>query len=365
MRHWMKLAASGLVCLVGLGGCATTSAYLNGGAGAPISAARPHMVAISDIERAVAAMPSSADDRVRLGRSYLASGRFASAESAFADALTLDPSLGAVMVTRALTQLAQGHDADARTSLKQARGRAPDADLGLALALAGQRADAIALLEASVRRSGGDVRVRQNLALVYGLEGRWADAAAMAARDVPADQIGDRLRRWIEIVQQGPRAADQLIALLGVTPAIDPGQPAALALAKPVPVPASPEPALVLAEPVIAPTNRAVAPSVRNAGFVVQLGAYRSAKRLETVWSGLGGRAHYLSGHVPVASNLKRGIDGATLHRLAIGGFDNRADAMRLCTRIRADGGACFVRTTACDLPMQWATAVPSADRKG
>lgn len=365
MKRWMRLAVSGLACLVGLGGCATTSPHLARGARPAISAARSDTTTVAATEQAVAEAPAAADRRARLGRSYLASGRFASAESAFGDALALDPSLARIRVMRALAQLAQGRDADARLSLAKLRDEAPDADLGLALALAGERARAIALLEAAIRQSGGDVRIRQNLGLIYGLEGRWADAAAMAARDVPADQLGERLRRWIQIVQRGPRAADQLIAILGVEPGVDPGQPARLALVEPkrsapVPVPVTE----AVPSPVI-PVRMAVAEPADVAGFVVQLGAYHSKRRLEAVWAGLDRHARMLSGRVPMASSLKRGIDGATLHRLAIGGFGSRSDAMRVCSRIRADGGECFVRAAADDRPMTWASSGATADPRG
>ncbi|MDB5685443.1 MAG: hypothetical protein JWR77_32 [Rhizorhabdus sp.] len=371
MKRCLTLVLSGLVCLTGLGGCTTMSGH-----SALISAPKPlHSSPVADAEQAVMRAPLAAEDRIRLGEVYFAAGRFASAEAAYADALALDPSLGRIQVKRALAQLAQGHDGDARASLDQARGHAPDADLGLAMAFAGKRAQAIALLEGAIRQSGGDVRVRQNLALAYGLAGRWSDAVTMAGRDVPADQIGDRVRRWASIVQRGPNAAEQLIAMLGVMPAEDPGQPAALALAMPAKVepvlaaveePASPPiiqmPKAPVAMASIVPAVRKPARAAAATGFVVQLGAYHSAKRLETAWSRLSGQATYLSSRMPVASKLPNRISDGVLHRLAIGGFDSRADASRICARIKAKGGDCFVRAAAGDRILQWAS---DGDRTG
>jgi len=271
------------------------------------------------------------------------------------------------MISRALAQLAQGHDADARASLEQARGRVAEADLGLALAFAGARAEAIGLLEGVIRQSGGDVRTRQNLALVYGLEGRWADAGHMAARDVPADLLGDRLRRWAQIVQRGPGAAAQVQAMLGVSAVIDPGQPAGLALARPARSDAAP--VMAAATPIVAPVARprpSLAKAPPSGDFVVQLGAYHASSRLETAWTRLSARAAYLSAYVPAASQVKNRIDGGVLHRLAIGGFGTRAAAARICARIKADGGDCFVRTSVGDRPLQWVSAAGrQGSRKG
>ena len=58
---------------------------------------------------------------------------------------------------------------------------------GLALALAGRAAEAIAVLEAAAREQGADATVRQNLALAHALAGDWTEARTIAAQDVPAE----------------------------------------------------------------------------------------------------------------------------------------------------------------------------------
>ena len=60
--------------------------------------------------------------RALLGRTYLAAGRFRSANTAFSDALTLDPSMSRVLVSRALTQIALGDSDGARITLAKAEG---------------------------------------------------------------------------------------------------------------------------------------------------------------------------------------------------------------------------------------------------
>jgi cell division septation protein DedD len=95
----------------------------------------------------------------------------------------------------------------------------------------------------------------------------------------------------------------------------------------------------------IAPTGR----------FVVQLGAYRSAGRVETAWRKLAASAAYLAPYGPAQSEIRLQVGRVSLYRLALSGFETRADAARICSRIRARGGKCFVRAAAGDHPMTWA----------
>jgi hypothetical protein len=43
-------------------------------------------------------------------------------------------------------------------------------------------------------------------------------------------------------------------------------------------------------------------------------------------------------------------------HRLSLAGFGTQAAAARTCASIKGKGGACFVRATSGDVPMQWAS---------
>lgn len=201
--------------------------------------------AVQDAEAATALLPNDAGMRALLGRSYLAAGRFRSAETAFSDALALDPALPRAAVSRALVQIALGHRDSARASLLKAEGIATDADIGLAEALLGDTEAARLRLDTAARAPGADARTRQNLGLALALEGRWTDAVAVAAQDVPADAMPQRLHRWAMIAQLRADPAMQVGAILGVMPAEDGGQPATLALVSP-PV----APVIVDSEPV-------------------------------------------------------------------------------------------------------------------
>jgi Flp pilus assembly protein TadD len=185
--------------------------------------------AISFGERAVEASPNDVGFRTLLGNIYFASGRFASAESAYRDSLSLNSNQPTIVLKLALVEIAQGKNDKALTLLEAARGALDAADHGLALALAGQPNEAIAMLEPAARQPGADSRVRQNLALAYAFAGDWTAARTVASQDVPADQLDARIQQWM-LLAKPAKASDQVAALIGVTPAVDPGQPVRLAL---------------------------------------------------------------------------------------------------------------------------------------
>ena len=224
--------------------------------------------AIDLAEKAVEASPSDATVRGLLANAYFAGGRFASAEAAYGDTLALSPAQPQVALKRALTQIAQGKNAEALSGLESARYFLDAADYGLAVALAGQPAEAIAVLEPAARAQGADSRVRQNLALAYALSGDWTAARTIAAQDLAPDQVDSRVQQWMSLAKP-VRASDQVAALVGITPAAsDPGQPVRLALnqdaakyaaaAAPQPEPQVVAAAPAYAEPVAAPAPEPV-----------------------------------------------------------------------------------------------------------
>lgn len=181
-------------------------------------------------ERAVENSPNSPTLRTVLGNAYFGAGRFASAEAAYRDSLALALNQPKLVLKLALVQIAQGKSGEALAFLNAARGALEPADYGLALALAGQPSEAVLVLEPAARLVGADARVRQNLALAYGLSGDWAAARTVAAQDLPSNQVDARVQQWMALANP-VRASDQVAALVGVTPApLDPGQPLRLAL---------------------------------------------------------------------------------------------------------------------------------------
>lgn len=90
--------------------------------------------------------------------------------------------------------------------------------------------------------------------------------------------------------------------------------------------------------------------SVSNGRFVVQLGAFATPGNAERAWSKLSSRFH-LGSYDPISGFTK--VSNVSLTRLAIS-FGTREDANRVCNRIKAGGGVCFVRAKEGDAPAQW-----------
>jgi Flp pilus assembly protein TadD len=212
--------------------------------------------AIDFAEKATEASPQDATVRVVLANAYFGAGRFASAEAAYTDALSLAPNQAQVILKLALVQIAQGENGQALALLDSARNMIEPADYGLALALAGQPAQAVEVLEPAARSSDADARVRQNLALAYALGGDWVAARTVAAQDLSPADVDARVQQWMALAKPA-RASDQVAALVGVSPAaVDPGQPVRLALN---------------------PTNRGVAVAAAEAQPPVQFAEVASA----------------------------------------------------------------------------------------
>jgi Flp pilus assembly protein TadD len=366
--------------------------------------------AIDFAEKAVEKTPTDAGFRALLGNAYFAGGRFASAEGAYKDSLSLYSNQPQIVLKLALVEIALGKSNEALSFLDAAKDVLDPADYGLAVALAGHPREAIAVLEPAARQPGADARVRQNLALALALAGDWTNAKTVAAQDVPADQVDARIQQWMQLASP-KKASDQVAALVGVTPAaVDPGQPTQLALNKtdtrtaqatPAPTPApAPQPEVAQAAPAPAsvaeqapppppaPVNvasasapelpyvavpkakpakvqraKAVAPRapVRqaalrhgNSNVVVQLGSFNNAKGVLAAWNAQARRYGALRGYAPMSARFASAK--GTFYRLSVHGFASMGEANALCSSLRRVGGTCFVRAVAGDAPVQIAS---------
>jgi Flp pilus assembly protein TadD len=365
-------------------------------------------------ECAAESSPQDAGIRGLLGNAYFGAGRFASAEAAYNDSLALAPAQPQIILKRALVQIAQGKNGEAVSALQAAQGMIDPADYGLALALAGQPYDAVQVLETAARAQGADSRVRQNLALAHALAGDWTAARTIAAQDLSADLVDARVQQWMALAKPA-HAYDQVAALVGVSPAAaDPGQPVRLALVKsdtrvaeaaPAPVPVQVAEAVsvptyespVSQPDALAPAPAPEVPAVReavasaaaispeapaayamasnfapkpkpakakkpaaarsglgSAKGVVQLGAFSSEERVSLAWDKLTRRFPTLRNYSPVSARF----DGprGTVYRLSIRGFANQQEAISRCQVLRGKGASCFVRSSAGDSPIQFAS---------
>ena len=432
-RLGTALTAVSLIAITA--GCATPGAKFGSasGFGGPVNsgelglatkaqlalAANDIVSAISLSERAVERSPQDAGFRALLGNSYLAAGRFASAEAAYRDSLSIYAAQPQVVLKLALVQIALGKNEDAKLLLAESQGLVDPSDAGLALALAGDPQAAIAVLEPVARMVGADARTRQNLALAYAFAGNWEQAKVVAAQDVPGDQLDARIQQWMTMSTPA-RSSDQVAALIGIQPAAaDPGQPIRLALNKeegvreaaaqpveqPYVEPAAPveltssatvelAPAAPVATPPVvlasAAAPEAVKPadiqtaSLHDARPALSPAAARlsdplpirkaSAPRPATGKSKSVVQLGAYSSRERVAAawakvsgkhgSLKNYVPvtarftGAhgTVYRLAVKGFDSSQEAAGFCSSLKRNGRDCFVRAASGDAPVQFAS---------
>ena len=185
--------------------------------------------AVRHAEAAVLATPRDAAARVLLGNAYLEDGRFYSAATTFSDALALGDTSPRTVISLALAQTGMGDRATAITTLDSWEAAIDPVDFGLAVALAGQPERGVHILATAIRGGQNTAKSRQNLAYAYAMSGRWREARLMAAYDVPAGQLGDRMSEWGALAQPA-NARVRVAHLLGVEMSDDAGQPSLLAL---------------------------------------------------------------------------------------------------------------------------------------
>lgn len=276
----MGLALTSAMAAVMLAGCATKApprADLAAGKAQVALSKGQTGKAIENAEAAVAAEPRNAAYRTMLGAAYLEAGRFASAETSFDDAMALGDNSARTALSLALALTGQGKYAEASAVLNDWQDVIAPADLGLAYALAGQPQRGVQIMANAIRAGDNTAKVRQNLAYAYALNGQWREARLMAAEDVPADRIGDRMQEWAMMAQ--PEAWQHRVAALLGAPAgvTDAGQPMRLALANTPGVAqlaaeaaayAAPEPALLAPPP--APAPRELPPSVETPAVAIE-----------------------------------------------------------------------------------------------
>ena len=186
--------------------------------------------AVRHAEAAVLAAPRDADVRVLLGNAYLEDGRFHSAATSFADAIALGNTSPRTVISLALAHTGMGDRASAIETLDRWEAAMDPADFGLAVALAGQPERGVHVLSNAIRGGQNTAKTRQNLAYAFAMAGRWREARLMAAHDVPAGELGQRMAEWGALVHPA-NARIRVAHLLDVEISDDQGQPAMLALA--------------------------------------------------------------------------------------------------------------------------------------
>lgn len=163
--------------------------------------------------------PGSTEVQRTLARAQLADGRFADALYTLKAQVEANPQDTTLSFSYGLALLATGQEAAGRTHLvKLVMTGAPQmaSDVGLALALAGDPAGGLSLLEPAARAAAADGRVRQNLGLAYAAKGDWLRARDAARLDLPPEQVDAAVSRWAVLLQH--QTPERIAILLGGSP---------------------------------------------------------------------------------------------------------------------------------------------------
>jgi len=232
-KRLLGLALSTALTSVALAGCSSASAdpvAFSASSAQSAMAKGQNGKAVAMAEATVQADPRNADYRALLGSAYLEAGRFESAAQSFGEAIELGDDSARTALGFALAAIGAGRQTEALDTLRKWDGAMDAGDYGLALALAGRPAQGVHVLGNAIRDGQNTAKIRQNLAYAYALAGDWRSARVMAAEDVPADQLGERLGSWA--ATSAPEYYQYRVARLLGTPVVnDSGMPAQLALA--------------------------------------------------------------------------------------------------------------------------------------
>ncbi|NJO14146.1 MAG: SPOR domain-containing protein, partial [Rhizobiales bacterium] len=176
----IALAVSTAIAGLALAGCTTTAAPQSASSFASAQAALGKGQvdkAVMHAEAAVLAEPRNPGYRALLGAAYMEAGRFQSAATSFGDALDLGDENARTVLSFALAKIAMGEGRAATAVLDEYAQVIDPADLGLALALAGQPERGVHVLVNAVRAADEVTpKLRQNLAYTYALAGNWPAA---------------------------------------------------------------------------------------------------------------------------------------------------------------------------------------------
>jgi Flp pilus assembly protein TadD len=161
---------------------------------AALRAANQPAQAASVLEAGMAVHPRDEDLRIAYAKALSANGRFEQALKVIEDTISpSQPDWNALLVKGAtLDQM--GRNAEARQIYNQALTIAPneaslEANLGLSYAMTNELESAEAHLRRAVEMPGATSKIRQNLALVVGLQGRFDESRALFEAELAPDQV--------------------------------------------------------------------------------------------------------------------------------------------------------------------------------
>ena len=150
--------------------------------------------AVSVLEAGQTIYKNDLDIKIAYSKALTAAGRFSQALNVADDAIDpASPDWNALLVKGAILDQ-NGKNAEARAIYTQALLIAPgetslEANLGLSYAMTSELDKAEDHLKKAAGMRGATSQIRQNLALVIGLQGRFDEARDMFARELPPEQV--------------------------------------------------------------------------------------------------------------------------------------------------------------------------------
>jgi len=168
--------------------------------------------AVAVLENGMMSLPNDADLKVNYAKALAATGRYDQALNVVTDAIRPDaPDWNALLVKGAILDQT-GRNAEARATYSQALLIAPnepsiEGNIGLSYAMTDDLASAEQHLRKAASMPGATSRIRQNLALVIGLEGRFDEAQKLFAAELPPDQVAANMAYLKSLLTQQNRWA--------------------------------------------------------------------------------------------------------------------------------------------------------------
>ena len=151
--------------------------------------------------------PKSQAVLAEYGRALADAGRYQQALEVLSKAHTPDQPDWRLLNAQGAVLDQMGNFAEARNYYETALKIAPEepailSNLGLSYMLAKDLPRAEATLKRAAARSGADPRVKQNLALVLGLQGKYEEAERIASGDLPPDEARANVAYLREMLKQ-------------------------------------------------------------------------------------------------------------------------------------------------------------------
>lgn len=157
--------------------------------------------------RGLVIAPDNYDLLMESARAWVAKGQGFYAVEPAKKAQTLSPRDWRPLAVLAVAMEQTDRDAEALTYHQQALALAPNepgaiSNMAMYYASHGDLPKAEQMLRVAAGSSRADARVRQNLVMVLGLQGRMVEAEALARQDLPPDQVANNLA-WLKAATEG------------------------------------------------------------------------------------------------------------------------------------------------------------------